>query len=66
MSIDIEKIAVVCPKCGEEFAEWYQPSLDPAATATCPACDYRLSADPTVRTEGPFLPDDQFGDHPEP
>ena len=66
MSLDVEKIAVICPKCGEEFADWYRPSLDPAASATCPHCAYRLSADEKVRSDGPCIPDDQFGDQAEP
>ena len=62
MSTFAEKIEVICPKCGEEFADWYRPSLDPAACSTCPQCGYRLSDDVSVRTEGPWLPDDGLGD----
>jgi hypothetical protein len=62
MSIHAEKIEVICPKCGDEFADWYRPSLDPAASATCPTCGYCLSDDSSVRTEGPWLPEDAFGE----
>jgi hypothetical protein len=60
--MEAEKIAVICPKCGEEFADWYRPSLDPAASATCPKCAFQLSSDDKVRTEGPYVPDDALAD----
>ncbi len=54
-----EPIEVICPKCGEDFADWYRPSLDPATSSTCPRCGFDLTADREVRAEGPWLPEEE-------
>jgi len=49
-----EKIEVACPKCGETFDDWYQPSQDPATAAACPHCHFELSSDRSVRQDCPW------------
>ena len=58
MSMTAEMIDVTCPRCGERFAQWSRPSLDPANSATCPRCGHRLAEDPALRAEGPWLEED--------
>ena len=57
MDITSEVVEVVCTKCGEWFADWRHSSEDPAASARCPHCGYRLSEDHSVWQEGPWLPE---------
>ena len=58
MDTIVESIEIICPKCGEDFADWYRPSLDPATSSTCPRCGYDLTEDREVRAEGPWLPEE--------
>lgn len=52
-----EKVEVVCPKCGEEFAAWSARRSDPATSSTCPRCRFELMHDATVRQEGAWQPE---------
>lgn len=57
MSTASEVVEVVCPKCGEWFADWRSAAADPATTARCPECGFRLADDHSVWQEGVWLPD---------
>ncbi len=57
MSITAELVEIVCPKCGEWFTQWDDTEEDPATTARCPHCGYRLSDDHSVWQEGVLLPE---------
>jgi hypothetical protein len=62
MTSPIERITIVCPRCGETFNDWYRASinadLDPAlanedyiteaSTATCPSCKLRVELGPVT------------------
>jgi predicted RNA-binding Zn-ribbon protein involved in translation (DUF1610 family) len=48
----VEEIDVVCPKCGEEYIDWYRPSFDPAASSTCPRCGHEIAEDQMMREDG--------------
>jgi predicted RNA-binding Zn-ribbon protein involved in translation (DUF1610 family) len=52
-----EKIEVMCPKCGEEFADWYLSSADPATSAVCPHCGFDFARDDRIRQEGGWQPE---------
>jgi len=52
MNSIVDEIDVVCPKCGEEYIDWYRPSFDPAVSAKCPRCGHELADDQLTREEG--------------
>jgi len=54
-----EKIEVMCPKCGEEFADWRRYSTDPAISAVCPHCGFDFAGDDRIRSEGEWQPPDE-------
>jgi predicted RNA-binding Zn-ribbon protein involved in translation (DUF1610 family) len=51
-----EKIEVVCPKCGEEYAAWDRSAYDPATSSSCPHCGHEMANDQSVRQDGAWLP----------
>jgi hypothetical protein len=53
-----EKIHVMCPKCGEEFADWDRAPADPATSAVCPHCKFDFTADAAIRKEGRWQPEE--------
>ncbi len=58
----VEITELVCPKCGEEFADWRTVSLPSEHSTTCPSCGYDISSDPLVYEEGIWSlepPDDE-------
>jgi len=59
----VEMTEIVCPRCGEEFADWRAVSLPPSRSTTCPSCGYDISSDPFVHEEGvwPLEPVDDEG-----
>lgn len=52
MRTTVEMSEIVCPKCGEEFADWHSVSLPSDRSTTCPSCGYDLSSDPLAYEEG--------------
>jgi hypothetical protein len=58
-----EQITVECPRCAEEYEDWYRPSINlnlesfdeeylrEASTATCPSCHFVVEL-PTLVVEG--------------
>jgi len=54
MTSPIKRILVQCPQCGQEYEDWYHPSinlmlddfdddyLDQATSATCPNCGTKV------------------------
>jgi len=64
MDATVEATEFVCPRCGEEFADWHSLSLPPDSPATCPRCGYELASDPLIHEEGVWAltpPDDDDG-----
>jgi DNA-directed RNA polymerase subunit RPC12/RpoP len=63
MRSTVEMTEIVCPRCGEEFADWRAVSLPPSRSTTCPSCGYDISSDPLVHEEGvwPLEPVDDEG-----
>lgn len=52
MRSTVDMTEIVCPKCGEEFADWRTVSLPSSHSTTCPSCGYDISSDPLVHEEG--------------
>ncbi len=52
MRSTVEISEIVCPKCGEEFADWRAVSLPSSRSTTCPSCGYDISSDPLAYEEG--------------
>ena len=52
MSPTAEMIEVVCPRCGESYAQWYRPATDPAAISSCPHCGHDPAIDRLVHEDG--------------
>jgi predicted RNA-binding Zn-ribbon protein involved in translation (DUF1610 family) len=61
MQSTVEITEIVCPRCGEEFADWRSLSLPSGRSTTCPSCGYDISSDPLVHEEGVW-PLEQFED----
>lgn len=61
MQTSVEMTEIVCPRCGEEFAEWQSLSFSSSRSTACPRCGYDLASDPLVHEEGvwAFEPDDE-------
>jgi predicted RNA-binding Zn-ribbon protein involved in translation (DUF1610 family) len=55
MRSTVEMSEIVCPKCGEEFADWRAVSLPPDHSTTCPSCGYDISSDPLAYEEGIWI-----------
>lgn len=47
-----EMIEVLCPRCGEEFADWFRPAESSPLLSTCPHCGHDLTTDPVVHEDG--------------
>ncbi len=60
MSYALEKTEVMCPLCGEIFADWLRPSFDPATSSTCPTCGFDLARDQSLHQDhgGEMVTDD--------
>lgn len=52
MQSTVEMTEIVCPRCGEEFAEWQSLVLPSSRSSACPRCGYDLASDPLVHEEG--------------
>ena len=65
MDLTVEMIEVVCPRCNEEFALWYPPPPDLAASTTCPNCGHDLAEDRLLHEEGFWVlaADDKEAEH---
>jgi uncharacterized protein (UPF0212 family) len=62
MRSTVEISEIVCPKCGEEFADWRAVSLPSSPSTICPSCGYDISSDPLAYEEGIWSlepPDDE-------
>jgi len=59
MQSTAEMTEIVCPRCGEEFADWQSLSLPAGHSNECPRCGHDLAADPLLFEEGvwAFEPD---------
>jgi len=55
MRSTVEMSEIVCPKCGEEFADWHGVSLPSNFSTTCPSCGYDISSDPLAYEEGIWI-----------
>jgi len=55
MSSTAEMIEVLCPRCGDEYLDWYRPSLDPAISSTCPNCGYDPATDQLLHENGALV-----------
>ncbi|MDX2436623.1 MAG: hypothetical protein QNL88_06180 [Acidobacteriota bacterium] len=58
-----ELVEIVCPRCGEEFADWHSLSLPAESATECPRCGHDLATDPLFQEEGlwVFEPEDDEG-----
>lgn len=66
MRSTVEMTEIVCPKCGEEYADWHSLTLPSGRSTTCPRCGYDLTSDPLVHEEGIWVltpPDDETGEN---
>jgi DNA-directed RNA polymerase subunit RPC12/RpoP len=52
MRSTVEMTEIVCPRCGEEFADWRALSFPPSSSTRCPRCGHDLAADPLIHEEG--------------
>lgn len=51
-----EMIEVLCPRCGEEYADWQRPFEDAPTQPVCPHCGHDLATDPLVHEDGVLVP----------
>lgn len=58
MNSNVEQLEIVCPRCGEIFADWYHP-VGHGTESGCPRCGHRPTTDQVVHREGiwAFVPD---------
>lgn len=52
MQSTAELVEIVCPRCGEEFADWHALSLPAGSATACPRCGHDLATDPLLHEEG--------------
>jgi len=55
MQSTVEMTEIVCPRCGEEFADWHSLSLPSSRFTACPRCGYDLGSDPLLHEEGVWM-----------
>ena len=53
MATEVERIAVTCPKCGEDFGTWQGVGLEKLGPDPCPHCGFIPSEDPRLHRDGP-------------
>ena len=61
-----EFVTVICPKCGNQYEDWYRPSvnldlddfdekyLDECCSAVCPKCGHKVYFESLVVKDGAF------------
>ena len=52
MSSTEEMIEVICPRCGEPYAHWQGPTMESAASSTCPHCGHDPAVDRLIHEDG--------------
>lgn len=52
MSPPTELIEVVCPRCGESFAQWHRPGEETEAASSCTHCGHDPATDRLVHEDG--------------
>jgi Zn finger protein HypA/HybF involved in hydrogenase expression len=69
MTSPIEKIEVLCEKCGNIYEDWHRVSINldlcdfdeeylkEASTAFCPKCNFKVSLDSLIVKNGIFCVD---------
>ena len=52
MSSTEELIEILCPRCGEPYAHWECPALEPATSSSCPHCGHDPAVDRLIHEDG--------------
>ena len=58
MATEVERTAVLCPKCGEEYGTWAGVGLEALGPDSCPRCGFAPADDPRSYRDGLAEPND--------